>query len=671
MSQSTLEPNTPPEAGAGESTAPRKSTPPRRRHRSTAQNTGAARTVTQPAEPVVVEQPAAVEQPEAPTSATPEPVSAPTAEVSATQAQQPEAPEQPKQKRTSGRTQRKSGDRRAGRGKNNIQLVIAPNAAESAEEATPEAAIATEAIAPVESTAPEQVQEQMQAPSGEPSLTSDEARLVPVTTEPIAPATEAGHAAEAVSKPAPRRYRFDRRPAAPPAAPVRPERISGGQASAAELPLTMPEPEPEARAEAMVEPEMEFIAPAAREARAEVAIDDIVAALGLREATEPQPEAAPEEEARPAEITTPEPAVEAEEAEAPEAEAEAQAVSRRRRRRRRSSGGARPVGAAEAEEEAEEEEPRAAAPTVVPFAEQATERESRNGYEKPGPYEYGYPEQPYSPYTRPPRERAPQPQPQWGIESAQQTLRQPESPFAGPEPSFARGFGPQPRGIATPAREVYTRPGRERGTDVPPMSSNQLASMVTQAIQQQTDRLLSEMRYQQQPPSMTVTFPPFPSTERVGVFVDVANLLYSARSLRVSLDFGRLLDFLRGNRRLIRAQAYAPTNPDPHAEQAFLSVVKGLGYRITTKNYKTFSSGAKKADLDLDLCMDIVRLVDAGALDTVVLVSGDSDFLPLLEYCSDHGVRVEVAAFDDSAAMILRQSCDLFVNLSLVEEIRA
>jgi uncharacterized LabA/DUF88 family protein len=69
--------------------------------------------------------------------------------------------------------------------------------------------------------------------------------------------------------------------------------------------------------------------------------------------------------------------------------------------------------------------------------------------------------------------------------------------------------------------------------------------------------------------------------------------------------------------------------------------------------------------------MDIVRLVDAGALDTVVLVSGDSDFLPLLEYCSDHGVRVEAAAFDDSAAMILRQSCDLFINLTLANDIRA
>ena len=256
------------------------------------------------------------------------------------------------------------------------------------------------------------------------------------------------------------------------------------------------------------------------------------------------------------------------------------------------------------------------------------------------------------------------------MSTAQHHMQESASPFGSPEPSFAHGFGPQSSGVASPLHEPLPRIRRgERSSDVP-MSANQLGTIITSAITQQTDRLLNELRRQQSPPSMTVALPAFPSTERIGVFVDVANLLYSARSQRMNIDFGRLLDFLRANRRLIRAHAYAPTNPDPHAEQTFLSAVKGVGYRITTKNYKTFASGARKADMDLDLCMDIVRMVDADAIDTVVLVSGDSDFLPLLEYCSDHGVRVEVAAFDDAAAMILRQSCDLFINLSQVDEIR-
>ncbi len=361
----------------------------------------------------------------------------------------------------------------------------------------------------------------------------------------------------------------------------------------------------------------------------------------------------------------------------------------RRRRRGRGRGRSRTQDAESGEVEGDEQHdqngsrsphlpaPYAAPETAVSYA---TEYDQSNGYLSGAEGADFFEEPGYSPYTPAPRPRgsrqpapaARQQESRWSMASAQQHVQEPASPFSAPEPSFARGFGPQSSGVASPLHEPLPRVRRnERGGDVPPMSSNQLGAVLTNSIAQQTDRLLNELRRQQYPPSMTVALPAFPSTERIGVFVDVANLLYSARNQRMSIDFGRLLDFLRGNRRLIRAHAYAPTNPDPHAEQTFLSAVKGVGYRITTKNYKTFASGARKADMDLDLCMDIVRLVDAGALDTVVLVSGDSDFLPLLEYCSDHGVRVEAAAFEDAAAMILRQSCDLFINLSQVDEIRA
>jgi uncharacterized LabA/DUF88 family protein len=252
-------------------------------------------------------------------------------------------------------------------------------------------------------------------------------------------------------------------------------------------------------------------------------------------------------------------------------------------------------------------------------------------------------------------------------------------PFMGPDPSPARGSVMSRDGRTINRAETQRTPtplypGRTHSQDggLTVAALNQLTSTFMQAMQNQTDRMVAEMRRSNSAPtSVSVTLPPFPSTERVGVFVDVANLLYSARTLRISVDFGKLLDFLRGNRRLVRAHAYCPTSPQAGDEQMFLQAVKGLGYRITTKNYKTFSSGAKKADLDLDLCMDVVRLVDGRAVDCIVLVSGDSDFMPMLDYCSDHGVRVEVAAFDEAMSATLRQSCDLFVNLSMLEEIRS
>lgn len=606
---------------------PQPSQRPRRRNARAAQPQAqqhAAPAVAAPVETPQAEPP----QPQQPVAALPAPAGASqqgteTAEATATQ-----------QKK---RTTRGGRGHRGGR-KSEVQLVKPETPAEPPSHPNPQ------------TTAPEITPENT-APGADRMET--EPRIVPVVTE-AAPELAAAHvepgagpaaAATSAAAPASSRFRFGKRAAglppetaapsvlAPEPAPAEAAVVPAATTLAAptEAPVAAPE-EPESWQATVAEIAPEALSPAAETGDA-AAVDDLVAALGLRGAGPIAP-------AMPQSAETAEPAEEAAETTEAGAEEEHQATRRRRRRRGKSTSSAAPAG----EETA-----------VEPFSapEWGAERELRNGYERTAELS-----QPYSPYNRPPRERlAPVPEPELPA----------ESPFGSPEPQMARGFGPQPRGVAGPAPSSLTRPARERERlETPPMSPNQLANTLSHAIQQQTDRLLGELRRQPQGPAMTFAVP-LPSTERVGIFVDVANLLYSARSQHITLDFGKLLDFLRGNRRLIRAHAYAPTNPEPGAEQNFLNAVRGLGYRITTKNYKTFASGAKKADMDLDLCMDIVRMVDSGALDTVVLVSGDSDFLPLLEYASDKGARVEVAAFEDSAAMILRQSCDLFVNLSLVE----
>jgi uncharacterized LabA/DUF88 family protein len=695
MTQTPLDssvPADPSERGAnGAAPEAASATPTRRRHRRPAARRGA---------PAVERAPENAAEAQAADGAAAHDVAEAAAAPAAPAPAPSPASEETPQAAQAAPTRAARGERVAGRRPGRARTPrLVPSARAEGEPAAPAASeapgpgatpLAAEAAVEVTAASPDSAPDQLGEPGAVPEAAAAWTRAEQPTPETAGePAFEANietvspaEVADAVENTAPparvRRYRFDRPArAGAPSAPLRPERLtSAGSATPAESappaddllsPITVPAVAPDAVpqvAEPLGSPS-EALAP---DADAAFAPREDLSGLG-----ETPGEGSPEE--ADAGVATLEgtgagPA-------APEGEG-GQPARRRRRRRRNGAGGV--VRHLEAvvptEAGASEPTPISASAGPRPAQSAADFEESLPGYgpppdELPGAGEQR-PADAYAPHTQPYQIYPPYQQDAWSVSNAYQQLNQPRSPFGAPEPNTPRGFGSQPQGIAAPFQEHAARGARgDRVTDVPPMSANQLSAVITQAIQQQTDRLLTELRHTSAPPSMTVMFPPFPSTERVGVFVDVANLLYSSRSLRVSLDFGRLLEFLRGNRRLVRAHAYAPTSPEPRAEQQFLSVVKGVGYRITTKNYKTFSSGAKKADLDLDLCMDIVRLVDARALDTVVLVSGDSDFLPLLEYCSDRGVRVEVAAFEDAASMILRQSCDLFINLSLVEDIRA
>jgi uncharacterized LabA/DUF88 family protein len=151
---------------------------------------------------------------------------------------------------------------------------------------------------------------------------------------------------------------------------------------------------------------------------------------------------------------------------------------------------------------------------------------------------------------------------------------------------------------------------------------------------------------------------------RVGIFVDVPNLIYAAERRKVQIDFGRVLAYFTRDRELVRASAYAPITDDPQAKlesQRFVHHFMGHPYRIITKPLKRFADGSMKANFDIELAIDILTMSDR--LDVVVLMSGDGDFRRVVELVASRGVRVEVVAFSETAAMELKAVADLYVDI--------
>lgn len=158
-----------------------------------------------------------------------------------------------------------------------------------------------------------------------------------------------------------------------------------------------------------------------------------------------------------------------------------------------------------------------------------------------------------------------------------------------------------------------------------------------------------------------------PVLPKVGVFLDVPNLIYAAEQMGVRVHFGKLLDYLTRGRQLVRATAYAPITDDPatrYEAQRFVAPVINQGYKVVTKPWKRFADGAMKANFDIELAVDILTMSDR--LDIVVLLSGDSDFKRVLELVESKGVRVEVAAFAASTAAELRAVADEYIDLGSI-----
>ncbi len=150
--------------------------------------------------------------------------------------------------------------------------------------------------------------------------------------------------------------------------------------------------------------------------------------------------------------------------------------------------------------------------------------------------------------------------------------------------------------------------------------------------------------------------------QRVAIFIDTQNMYHSAKHLfSARVNFPAVVAAAVGDRRVIRALAYVAKSKTGE-EQAFFEALTQNGIELKMKDVQEFASGQKKADWDVGMTIDAVEIAEK--VDVVILVTGDGDFVPLIEHLHSHGVLCEVVAFEASTNARLKEVTSSFLDLA-------
>jgi uncharacterized LabA/DUF88 family protein len=149
--------------------------------------------------------------------------------------------------------------------------------------------------------------------------------------------------------------------------------------------------------------------------------------------------------------------------------------------------------------------------------------------------------------------------------------------------------------------------------------------------------------------------------QRVAILIDTQNLYHSAKNLYKSkVNFAGVVKSALGGRKLVRALTYV-VNTESGEELPFFEAMEKIGIEIKTKDLQIFYGGAKKADWDVGIAVDAIKL--SSKVDAIVLATGDGDFIPLVEYLKSQGCQVEGITFGRSASARFKEVVDDFTDL--------
>ncbi len=150
--------------------------------------------------------------------------------------------------------------------------------------------------------------------------------------------------------------------------------------------------------------------------------------------------------------------------------------------------------------------------------------------------------------------------------------------------------------------------------------------------------------------------------QRVAVLIDVQNMYHSSKHIyKARANFKEILKAAVAGRQLIRAIGYV-IRTESGEEKPFFEALSKIGIELKVKDLQIFPGGMKKADWDVGMAVDAVRMANL-VIDAIVLVTGDGDFLPLVEYIKGTGRQAEIAAFGKSASAKLKEAADDFIDL--------
>ena len=155
--------------------------------------------------------------------------------------------------------------------------------------------------------------------------------------------------------------------------------------------------------------------------------------------------------------------------------------------------------------------------------------------------------------------------------------------------------------------------------------------------------------------------------KNVAVFVDVANIFYAAKAAGVDIDYVTLLKSATAGRDFVRAYAYTGLDPENENQRNFHQFLARHSYKVVSKDIRKYGDGRVKANLDIELVVDMMKT--ARNLDVAVIVSGDGDFASAIRAVQEMGVRCEVISFRGNTSSDLIEVADLFTDITQIAKV--